>query len=85
MSVNSNRHKSKVSSVVLEQNDVEDVNIFSMIGIDLEGESMVLVSDFQSTRCLLEDFKVVKINNTQVGLVQTKIAVAIRFCNRGLN
>ena len=46
MSINSNRHKSKVSTGTQDTNDEEELNIFSMIGIDLYGESMVLVSDF---------------------------------------
>ena len=52
-----------------------------MYGSERHGESLVLISDFHQDKnqCLLEDYKFVKLNQNKVGLIQTKLAIAIRY------
>ena len=47
------------------------------------GESLLIMSDFGQTKnhCFLEDFKLVRNNEGMVSIMQTKVAIVLRYDN----
>ena len=61
----------------------------SMLGGSIDGsengnsESLVMLSDFGKSKrsCLLADYKLIRNSRSDVSLMQTKVAIAVRYDN----